>query len=51
MIGWITMLIGVSFAMYQEVAACKRMYPYISDQAALELSMRPQGCIERNRFK
>ena len=45
------MLIGVGFAMHQEAAACKRMHPYISDQAAFELSMRPQGCIERNRFK
>lgn len=47
MLGFIAMLIGASVALTQEVEACKRLYPGISDQAAFELSVRPQGCIPR----
>lgn len=39
------MLIGASFALHQEIEACKLRYPKAGDELAFRLSVRPQGCV------
>lgn len=44
-IGWITMIFGAAFALHQQMDACRRHYPGITEQRAFELSVRPHGCV------